>query len=128
MATTRKVRAMSVGDPRRPAVPLTAPLTPQREAQDEDHPPSLGLKRMGGLEDLNDALTKRPTRQELIERNILKSENSSGKIQAISEQLKRHQLEDTLRNKLQIVLQAGAANETGAVHAQHTNAEAGGVK
>ncbi|KAI8807381.1 hypothetical protein BJ742DRAFT_812535 [Cladochytrium replicatum] len=125
MATTRKVRAMSVGDPRRPVVPFTSPLTPQGETLDEDHSASLGLKRMGGLEDLNDALTKRPTRQELIERNILKSENSSGKLQAITEQLKRHQLEDALRNKLQNVLQSGGPHESAV---QHTNAEAEGVK
>lgn len=34
-----------------------------------------GLSRFGGFENLNDQLSKRPGREELVEKNILKSES-----------------------------------------------------
>ncbi|KAH6564774.1 hypothetical protein BASA50_002935 [Batrachochytrium salamandrivorans] len=57
-------------------------------------PDSGGLRRFEGLEDL---LTSRPAREDLVERNIIKAD-VSGKLAATQEQLKKQIIEDTLRN------------------------------
>ncbi|KAJ3092990.1 hypothetical protein HK102_013264 [Quaeritorhiza haematococci] len=61
---------------------------------------SLGLKRFGGFEDLNNQLARRPDKETLVERNILKPDNVSSRIAQQAEILKRNMLEDHLNSKL----------------------------
>ncbi|RKO93933.1 hypothetical protein BDK51DRAFT_29520 [Blyttiomyces helicus] len=63
----------------------------------EDDEGGGGLKRFGGFEDL---MTHRPTKEELINRNILKDDKISPALQGVQGQLKKQILEDNLKGKL----------------------------
>ncbi|KAJ3124484.1 hypothetical protein HK098_001095 [Nowakowskiella sp. JEL0407] len=69
----------------------------EEEEQNKLKPNGL-LKRFGGFEDL---VAARPAREELIGKNILRDDKVSGKLQNIQDQLKRQQLENVLKNKLE---------------------------
>ncbi|KAI9207570.1 uncharacterized protein BJ171DRAFT_493034 [Polychytrium aggregatum] len=65
--------------------------------------PSMAPKKLGrfvGLENLNSALANRPDKQTLIDRNVLKPDNVSAKLQGAQEMLKKQIIEDNLRGKI----------------------------
>ncbi|KAI9137066.1 hypothetical protein BKA69DRAFT_1128554 [Paraphysoderma sedebokerense] len=70
---------------------------------DGDGPAPLNkLQRYGGFDNLLEhAISHRPTREELIQKNILKDEKISPRLIATQEELKKKKLEDALKTKLE---------------------------
>ncbi|KAI9220903.1 hypothetical protein BC828DRAFT_382423 [Blastocladiella britannica] len=63
-----------------------------------------GMMRAGGFGDLTDLghfIQHRPTKDELVQRNILKDDKVAPRLQAAQEELKKKRLEDMLNHKME---------------------------
>ncbi|KAJ1508619.1 hypothetical protein HMI54_003057 [Coelomomyces lativittatus] len=60
----------------------------------------LSLKKYGALENLTEKILHRPSKGELVYRNILKDDKSSPSLQAKQQELKKRKLEDSLNHKI----------------------------
>ncbi|KAJ3366960.1 hypothetical protein GGF32_000021 [Allomyces javanicus] len=86
--------------------PAGADDDPDEVDEGDDDSPGLGmgglskLHRFGGMNNLTSLLAHRPTKDELVSRNILKDDKIAPRLQAAQEELKKKQLEDMLNSKL----------------------------
>jgi hypothetical protein len=94
-----RVRAATTNQaPKKAEYAHATPKGLQFPEEDEEGRESItGLRKYDALEDL---LTSRPEKNELINRNILKAGDVSSLISATQDQLKRKMIEDTLKDKI----------------------------